>query len=52
MKKTKEWLSESAKYQNTYYGQLAFSEIRPGEAFSLVDQPKVSEKFQESCHYE
>ncbi len=45
-KQTKEWFAEASKYQNTYYGQLAFSEVRPGEAFSLVDQPKVSEKFE------
>jgi len=44
--KANEWFTESSKYLNTYYGQLSFLEIRPGEAFSLIDQPKPSEKFQ------
>jgi len=38
--KSNEWFLESSKYLNTYYGQLAFTEVKPGEAFSLVDQPK------------
>jgi len=44
--KSEEWFNESAKYLNTYYGQLAFNEIKPREDFSLEDQPKVSEKFE------
>ena len=43
--KSDEWFSEASKYLNTYYGQLAFVEIKPNESFTLVDQPKVSEKF-------
>ncbi len=43
--KAKEWYEESAKYPNTYYGQLAFVKIYPGKAFTLEDQPKVSEKY-------
>ena len=43
--KSEEWFNEAAKYTNTYYGQLAFVEIKPGQAFSLSEQPKVSEKF-------
>ena len=43
--KSNEWFDEASKYLNTYYGQLAFVEIKPNESFSLVDQPKVSEKF-------
>ena len=43
--KSKEWFEEASKYLNTYYGQLAFLEIKPKEAFSLIDQPKVSEKY-------
>ena len=31
---------------NTYYGQLAFTEINPGESFTLVDLPKVSKEFE------
>jgi len=44
--KSIEWFTEASKYLNTYYGQLSFVEIRPSEAFSLIDQPKPSEKFQ------
>jgi len=43
--KSKEWFDEAAKYMNTYYGQLAFAEIKPGEAFSLVDLPEVSKEY-------
>jgi len=44
-KKANEWYLEASKYLNTYYGQLAFVEIKPGETFSLDNQPKVNEKF-------
>ena len=43
--KSDEWFLEASKYPNTYYGQLAFIEIKPDENFSLIDQPKVSEKY-------
>ena len=43
--KKDEWFSEASKYLNTYYGQLAFTEINQNESFSLVDQKKPSEKF-------
>ena len=43
--KAEEWFNEASKYINTYYGQLAFVEIKPGQAFKLSDQPKVSEKY-------
>ena len=44
-KKSEEWFLEASKYLNTYYGQLAFIEIKPGESFTLKEQNKVSEKF-------
>ena len=44
--KSEEWFKEASKYLNTYYGQLAFVEIYPGEAFSLDVQPKVNEKYE------
>ena len=44
--KANEWFGEAAKYMNTYYGQLAFTEIKPNEKFSLADQPQVSKKYQ------
>ena len=43
--KSDEWFTVASKYLNTYYGQLAFVEIKPNEALSLNDQQKVSEKF-------
>jgi len=43
--KSVEWFEEASKYLNTYYGQLAFVEIKPDQAFSLAEQPKVSEKY-------
>ena len=45
-KKANEWYAEASKYLNTYYGQLAFLEINKGEAFSLTEQPTVSEKYE------
>ena len=44
--KSDEWLEEAAKYLNTYYGQLAFVELYPGEKFSLKPQTKVTEKYE------
>ena len=44
--KANEWFGEASKYLNTYYGQLGFLEVKKGEAFSLEDQPKVSEKYE------
>jgi len=43
--KAKEWFKEASKYLTTYYGQLAFEKIYPGESFSLKDQPKVSKEY-------
>jgi len=44
VKKSEEWYLEASKYLNTYYGQLAFTEVKPDKSFSLLDQPKVNEK--------
>ena len=43
--KMQEWFTESAKFQNTYYGQLAFVEINKDKNFALDDQKKISEKY-------
>ena len=43
--KSIEWFEKASKFLNTYYGQLAFTEINPGQDFSLEDQIKVSEKY-------
>ncbi len=45
--KSNEWYAEAAKYLNTYYGQLAFIEINPGEPFSLKEQKEVDNKFKD-----
>ena len=42
--KSEEWFKKASKYLNTYYGQLAFTEINPGKAFSLIEQPVVSKE--------
>ena len=42
--KSNEWFEIASKYLNTYYGQLAFVEIKPNETFSLADLPKINEK--------
>ena len=46
IQKSKEWFIEGAKYMNTYYGQLAFTEIYPNESFSLEDLPKVTKEYE------
>ena len=43
--KAEEWFGEASKYLNTYYGQLAFVEIKHDQAFSLTELPKISEKY-------
>jgi len=43
--KSEKWFKEASKYLGTYYGQLAFLELKSNEVFTLNDQPKVSEKF-------
>jgi len=43
--KSEEWFTVASKFLNTYYGQLAFVEIKPGQAFSLADQTEPSEKY-------
>ena len=46
--KSKEWFGEASKYLNTYYGQLAFTEIYPKKAFSLIEQPTVSKEYEKN----
>ena len=43
--KSNEFYAEASKYLNTYYGQLAFTKVNPGEAFSLIEQPIVSNEY-------
>ena len=44
--KSEEWFLEASKYPNTYYGQLAFLEIKSSEKFEIKDQMKVTEKYE------
>jgi soluble lytic murein transglycosylase len=46
--KSEEWFGEASKYLNTYYGQLAFTEIYPKKAFSLIEQPTVSKEYEKN----
>jgi len=43
--KSDEWFNEASKFLNTYYGQLAFTEINSGKAFSLNDQAIPSKEY-------
>ena len=45
VQKSEEWYKEASKYLNTYYGQLAFTKVYPGQAFSLDQQPVVSKEY-------
>ncbi len=44
-KKSYEWFDIASKFPNTYYGQLAFLEIKPNDDFKIETQKKVSEKY-------
>ena len=43
--KSDEWFKEASKFLNTYYGQLAFTEINSGKAFSLNNQVIPSNEY-------
>ena len=40
------YFSEGAKFPMTYYGQLSFNEIKPGENFELVDESNFSKDYE------
>ena len=40
------YFSEGAKFPMTYYGQLSFNEIKPGENFELIDQSSFSKDYE------
>ena len=40
------YFNEGAKFPMTYYGQLSFNEIKPGENFELTDQSKFDEEYE------
>ena len=40
------YFNEGAMFPMTYYGQLAFNEIKPGENFELIDQSFVNKDYE------
>ena len=40
------YFNEGSKYPMTYYGQLSFNEIKPGENFELIDESKFSKDYE------
>ena len=43
---SKKYFEEGAKFPMTYYGQLSFNEIKPGENFELIDQSKFDREYE------
>ena len=41
-----QYFTEGAKFPMTYYGQLSFNEIKPGENFELIDQSKFNKDYE------
>ena len=41
-----QYFSEGAEFPMTYYGQLSFNEIKPGENFELIDQSKFNKDYE------
>ena len=42
-----EWFEKAAKFLTTYYGQLAFIELKPNETFELSKDIEVSKEYKE-----
>ena len=40
------YFSEGAKFPMTYYGQLSFNEIKPGENFELIDESNFNKDYE------
>ena len=40
------YFNEGAKFPMTYYGQLSFNEIKPGENFELIDESKFNKDYE------
>tara|TARA_B100000963_G_scaffold360997_1_gene394255 strand:- start:35 stop:2275 length:2241 start_codon:yes stop_codon:yes gene_type:complete len=40
------YFTEGAKFPMTYYGQLSFNEIKPGENFELIDQSNFNKDYE------
>ena len=41
-----EYFAKGAKFPMTYYGQLSFNEIKPGENFELLDESKFDKNYE------
>jgi soluble lytic murein transglycosylase len=41
-----QYFEEGAKFPMTYYGQLSFNEIKPGENFELIDHSKFNKDYE------
>ena len=40
------YFNEGAKFPMTYYGQLSFNEVKPGENFELIDQSSYDKEYE------
>jgi soluble lytic murein transglycosylase len=40
------YFNDGAKFPMTYYGQLSFNEIKPGENFELIDESKFNKDYE------
>jgi soluble lytic murein transglycosylase len=49
-KESLKWYVEATKYLTTYYGQLAYLEIKPNEKFELSEQVKVDGKLRKKFY--
>ena len=46
LENSKKYFSEGAQFPMTYYGQLSFNEIFPGENFKLIDQSNYDKEYE------
>ena len=44
--RAQKYFTEGAKFPMTYYGQLSFNEINPGENFELIDQSNYDKDYE------
>jgi len=44
--RAKKYFTEGSKFPMTYYGQLSFNEIKPGENFELIDESSFDKDYE------
>tara|TARA_B100000686_G_scaffold49340_1_gene52807 strand:+ start:13 stop:2250 length:2238 start_codon:yes stop_codon:yes gene_type:complete len=44
--RAKKYFTEGSKFPMTYYGQLSFNEIKPGENFELIDESNFDKDYE------